>query len=159
MTKEVVTIITMKILNRKFHREYQELERYETGIILSGAEVKSIRSGRLKLDDAYVRILGSEAYLINAQIPLYEYARTPGYDPKRSRKLLLHKKELLRIKTKIASGSGLTLAPVSCYNKGSLIKVEIALVKGRKEIGKRKLEKKRDIEREQKREVKEYLKK
>ncbi len=148
----------MKIINRKFHREYQELEKFEAGIILSGGEVKSVRAGRLKLEDAYVKILGSEAYLINAQIPLYEYARTPGYDSKRSRKLLLHKKELLRIRTKIASGPSLTLAPVSCYNKGSLIKVEIALVKGRKEVEKRRLEKTRDIEREQKREVKEYLK-
>jgi SsrA-binding protein len=148
----------MKIINRKFHREYQALEKYEAGIVLSGAEVKSVREGRLQLEDAYVRILGSEAYLINANIPIYQYARSSNYDPKRSRKLLFHKKELLRLKVKIAQGGGLTLAPVSCYNKGGLIKVEVALVKGRKNIEKRKLEKKRDIEREEKREVKEYLK-
>lgn len=148
----------MKIINRKFHREYQELEKYEAGIVLYGAEVKSIRDGRLKLDDAFVKILGSEAYLINAQIPLYEYARIPGHDAKRTRKLLLHKKELIRLKTKIASSGGLTLAPVSCYNKGDLIKLEIALVKGRKDIEKRRLEKKRDIERQEKREVKEWMK-
>ncbi len=148
----------MKIINRKFHREYQELEKYEVGIVLYGAEVKSIRDGRLKLDDAFVKILGSEAYLVNAQIPLYEYARIPGYDSKRTRKLLLHKKELIRLKTKIASGGSLTLAPLSCYNKGDLIKLEIALVKGRKDIEKRRLEKKRNIERQEKREAKEYLK-
>lgn len=147
----------MKIINRKFHRDYQELEKYETGIVLNGAEVKSVREGRLKLEDSFVKILGSEAYLVNAQIPLYEYARIPGYDLKRSRKLLLHKKELLRLKTKIASGGSLTLAPVSCYNKGNLIKLEIALVKGRKNVEKRRLEKKRDIERQEKREVKEWM--
>ncbi len=149
----------MKIINRKFHREYQELEKYEVGVVLYGAEVKSIRDGRLKLDDAFVKILGSEAYLVNAQIPLYEYARIPDYDSKRTRKLLLHKKELIRLKTKIASGGSLTLAPVSCYNKGNLIKLEIALVKGRKDIEKRRLEKKRDIERQEKREAKEWMKK
>ena len=148
----------MKIINRKFHREYQELEKFETGIVLFGAEVKSIRDGRLKLDDAFVKILGSEAYLVNAQIPLYEYARIPGYDAKRSLKLLLHKKELIRLKTKIASGGSLTLAPVSCYNKGALIKLKIALVKGRKDIEKGRLEKKKDIERQEKREAKEWIK-
>lgn len=148
----------MKIYNKKFRREYQEIEKYETGIVLSGAEVKSARDGRMILDDAFVKIMGSEAYLINAQIPLYQYARIVDYDSKRSRKLLLHKKELLRLKTKIASGGGLTLAPVSCYNKGDLIKLEIALVKGRKDVEKRRLEKRRDIEREEKRELKEFMK-
>ncbi len=148
----------MRIINRKFHREYTELEKYETGIILSGAEVKSLREGRLQLEDAFVRLMGSEAYLINANIPIYQYARMSDYDPKRSRKLLLHKKELLRLKTKIAQGGGLTLAPVSCYNKGALIKLEIALVKGKRDIEKRKLEKKRDIERQEKRELKEWTK-
>ena len=147
----------MKILNRKFHRDYREIQKYEAGIVLTGAEVKSIRSGRLRIDDAFVRIIGSEAYLINADIPIYEFARNDAYESKRTRKLLLHKKELLKIKVKMASG-GLTLAPVSCYNKGPLIKLEIALVKGRKDIEKRKLEKKRDIRIREEREVKEYVK-
>lgn len=148
----------MKIINRKFHREYREIEKYEAGMVLSGAEVKSIRAGGLRIDDAFVRIMGSEAYLINAEIPIYKFARNnENYDSKRSRKLLLHKKELLKIKTKMASG-GLTLAPVSCYNKGPLIKLEIALVKGRKDIEKRKLEKERDIKIREEREAKEYVK-
>src|SRR3989304_8146979 len=145
----------MKIINRKFGREYQELEKYEVGVVLTGAEVKSIRSGRLRLDDAYVRIMADGgAYLINADIPIYEFARNPNYEAKRTRKLLLHKRELTRIKTKIASG-GLTLAPKSCYNKGPLIKLEIALVKGRRDLEKRKLEKKRDIKINEQREAKE----
>ena len=148
----------MKIINRKFHREYQELEKFEAGIALTGAEVKSIRAGRLRLDDAFVRLLGSEAYLINAEIPIYEYARNLNYESKRTRKLLLHKKELIRLKTKVASGSGLTVAPLSCYNKGSLIKVEIALVKSRRDIEKRKREKARDVKIATEREIKEYMK-
>jgi len=147
----------MKIINRKFNREYKKLETIEAGIVLTGAEVKSFRAGRLKLDDSFVKIMGNEAYLINAQISVYEYARAIEYDQKRTRKLLLHKKELLRLKTKMAS-AGLTLAPKSCYNKGPLIKLEIALVKGRKDLEKRKLEKKRDISRNEKREAKEFMK-
>ena len=147
----------MKIINRKFHRDYREIQKYEAGIVLTGAEVKSIRSGRLRIDDAFVRIIGSEAYLINAEIPIYEFARNSAYESKRSRKLLLHKRELLKLKVKMASG-GLTLAPVSCYNKGPHIKLEIALVKGRKDIEKRKLEKKRDIKIREEREIKEYVK-
>lgn len=149
----------MKIINRKFNREYREIEKYEAGISLIGSEVKSIRAGRIKLDDAFVRIMeDGSACLINAEIPVYEFARSQNYDPKRTRKLLLHKKELIRLKTKMTS-AGLTLAPKSCYNKGPLIKLEIALVKGRQDIEKRKLEKKRDIARNEKREAKEYLKK
>ena len=147
----------MKIINRKFHRDYREIEKYEAGIVLTGAEVKSIRSGGLRIDDAFVRIMGSEVYLINADIPIYKFARNDTYESKRSRKLLLHKKELLKLKVKMASG-GLTLALVSCYNKGPLIKLEIALVKGRKDIEKRKIEKKRDIKIREEREIKEYVK-
>lgn len=147
----------MKIINRKFHRNYREIEKYEAGIVLTGAEVKSIRSGGLRIDDAFVRIMGSEVYLINADIPIYKFARNDTYESKRTRKLLLHKKELLKLKVKMSSG-GLTLAPVSCYNKGPLIKLEIALVKGRKDIEKRKIEKKRDIKIREEREMKEYVK-
>ena len=147
----------MKIINRKFHRNYREIEKYEAGIVLTGAEVKSIRAGGLRIDDAFVRIMGSEVYLINAEISIYKFARNDTYESKRSRKLLLHKKELLKLKIKMASG-GLTLAPVSCYNKGHHIKLEIALVKGRKDIEKRKVEKQRDIKIREEREMKEYIK-
>ena len=147
----------MKIINRKFHRDYREIEKYEAGIVLTGAEVKSIRAGGLRIDDAFVRIMGSEVYLINAEISIYQFARNNTYEAKRTRKLLLHKKELLKLKVKIASG-GLTLAPVSCYNKGPHIKLEIALVRGRKDIEKRKVEKQRDIKIREEREAKEYVK-
>ena len=148
----------MKIINRKFNREYKEIEALEVGIVLTGAEVKSIRAGRIKLDDSFVRIMDDgSAYLINAEIPIYEFARNQNYEPKKTRKLLMHKKELLILRTKMTS-AGLTLAPKSCYNKGPLIKLEIALVKGRKDIEKRKLEKERDIKINEKREAKEFMK-
>ncbi len=148
----------MKIINRRFNRDYQKIESYEAGIILTGPEVKSIKEGRLKLEEAYVKIINNEAYLINAQIPLYQFANVENYDPKRTRKLLLKKKEITRLMTKIKSSPGLTITPVSCYNKGDLLKLEIALVRGRKEIEKKKLEKEKDIKREQEKEIKNYLK-
>ena len=113
----------MKIFNRKYRRDYQEIEKYEVGIALSGAEVKSVRAGRIRLEDSFVKILGSEVYLINAEISIYEFARPQGYDLRRTRKLLLHKKEIIRLKTKLASVGGLTIVPVSCYNKAGLIKL------------------------------------
>src|SRR3989338_3472544 len=148
----------MKIFNRKYRRDYQEIEKYEVGIALSGAEVKSVRAGRIRLEDSFVKILGSEVYLINAEISIYEFARPQGYDLRRTRKLLLHKKEIIRLKTKLALVGGLTIVPVSCYNKAGLIKLEIALAKGRRGLEKKKLEKAKDIKREEEREAKEYLK-
>ncbi|MBI4225872.1 SsrA-binding protein SmpB [Candidatus Roizmanbacteria bacterium] len=148
----------MKIFNRKFRRDYQEIEKYEVGIALTGAEVKSVRAGRIKLEDSFVKILGSEVYLLNAEIPIYEYARPQGYDLRRTRKLLLHKREIIRLKTKLASAGKLTIVPIACYNKASLIKLEIALAKGRRSPEKKKLEKARDVKRQEEREAKEYLK-
>ncbi|MBL7150823.1 SsrA-binding protein, partial [Candidatus Microgenomates bacterium] len=91
----------MKIVNRQAYHKYQILDRFEAGIKLTGPEVKSIRGGRIKLERAFVKIAGSEGYLANAHVPPYPYARQPGYDPNRSRKLLLHKKEIISLKSKI----------------------------------------------------------
>jgi SsrA-binding protein len=148
----------MRVSNRKFSREYQKLEEFETGIALIGAEVKSIRAGNIRLEESFAKIIGSEAFLINADVPVYPFSRPQGYDSKRTRKLLLHKKELLRLKVKIAGSPGLTIVPVACYNKGSLIKLQIALVKGRKETEKKKLDKAKDVKRQQEREIKEHMK-
>jgi SsrA-binding protein len=149
----------MKIINKKFHREYQELEKYEAGIVLSGSEVKSVKMGSLKLEDSFVKIIGNEAFLINADIPIYNFTRPQGYDSKRTRKLLLHKKEILKLQVKLAGASNLTVAPIACYNKGTMLKLEIALAKGRKDVEKKKLVKQRDVALEQKREAREYMKK
>ncbi|MCX7955670.1 MAG: SsrA-binding protein SmpB [Patescibacteria group bacterium] len=147
----------MKIVNKKFYHDYEEIESFEAGIVLTGAEVKSVKAGGLKLEDSYVKILSDGPYLINANIPNYKFNNEKNYNPTRSRKLLLKKKEILKIAVKMKAG-GLTIAPKSCYNKGRLLKLEIALARGRKDIEKRKLEKKKDIIREKEKEAKEYLK-
>lgn len=148
----------MRVFNRKYNRDYTEVESYEAGIALIGAEVKSAKAGHIKLEDSFVKLIGSEAFLINAEIQIYQFTRPQGYDPRRTRKLLMHKKELTRLRVKIASGGSLTLAPISCYNKGPLIKVQVALSKGRKDLEKKKLVKQRDIKVNQEREIKEYTK-
>lgn len=141
----------MKIVNRHATYDYNILETFEAGIILTGAEVKSVKGARMSLEGSYVKIIGSEIYLINAQIMPYPYARPEGYDPKRTRKLLLHKSEILKIKQKIQS-SALTLIPLECYNSHNFVKLKIALAKGKREYEKREKIKKRDIEREIRRE-------
>lgn len=148
----------MKIVNRKFGREYEELERFEAGIMLTGPEVKSIRAEKLKLDDAFVKIIGDELFLINAEIYPNQYAPADMQEPTRTRKLLLNKAEVTHILVKMKGGRGLTLAPVNCHTKGSLIKLDIALVRGRKDLEKRKREKARDMARNEKREAKEFTK-
>lgn len=148
----------MKIINRKFGREYEEIEQFEVGIMLTGPEVKSIREEKIKLDDSFVKLIGGELFLVNAEIYPYKYATPDTQQAKRSRKLLINKAELLRIQTKIRGGKGLTLAPLNVHTKGSLIKLDIALARGRKDLEKRKREKARDVSINQKREAKEYTK-
>jgi len=147
----------MKIVNRHFSRDYEKLESYEAGISLIGAEVKSIRAGNIRLENAFVRIVNEEALLVNADVPIYRFSRPQGYDPRRTRKLLLHHDQLVRLKTKIAGGNRLTIVPIACYSKGRLIKLEVSLCKGRGDIGKKKLEKERDIKREEEKKIKEYI--
>jgi len=142
----------MNVVNRRAFHDYEILETFETGLILTGAEVKSIRGGRISLEGSFVRILGSETYLVNAQIFPYPYARPENYDPKRTRKLLLHKKEIISLKTKIAS-SNLAVVPLECYFSHGIIKLKIGLAKGKKEYQKREKLRRRDIERETQREL------
>lgn len=146
----------MKVYNRNLNREYEVVEKYEAGVSLTGAEVRSVKEGNIKLDGAHIKILGNVVALINAQIPIYKYSRPEGYEPSRTRKLLLHKREILRLRTKLAGGGNLTIVPISCYNKKGLIKLEIALAKGRKIWEKKKVEKIRDEKRRVEKELKEY---
>jgi len=138
----------MKITNKRAFYDYQLLERIEAGINLNGAEVKAVRLGHADLTGSHVRIMGSEAYLINAKIFPYEYARPEGFDEKRTRKLLLHKKEIIALKSK-TEGQNLALVPVSLYTTKSFIKLEIALGKGKKQYDKKEAIKKKDIQREE----------
>jgi SsrA-binding protein len=133
----------MRILNRKAPYDYTILDRIEAGLSLVGSEVKSLRAGHGKLEGAYVKIASGEVYLINAEIMPYSYARPNGYDPKRTRKLLLHKKEVISLQSKLDSAK-LTLIPLSWYTKGPQIKLEIGLARGKKEYEKREKQKRED---------------
>ena len=146
-----------KITNQKAFYDYEIQERFEAGINLYGFEVKAIRMGHADLSGSFVRIMGSEAYLINAKIFPYEYARPENYDQKRTRKLLLHKKEIIALKSKSEAGK-LTLVPISLYNTHGFIKAEIALGKPKKQFDKREAIKKRDLTREIEENLKNSLK-
>ncbi|MBI4130221.1 SsrA-binding protein SmpB, partial [Candidatus Roizmanbacteria bacterium] len=137
----------MKIINRQARFEYHILDTLEAGIVLTGAEVKSIKNGRIQLSSSFIRIMSGEAYLINADIPVYEYAKQENYDSKRSRKLLLRKNQLISLSTKLDQQK-LTLVPVSCYTTRGLVKLEIGLGKRKQEKDKREEIRKRDLERE-----------
>lgn len=137
----------MKIANREAFYDYEILERFEAGISLTGAEVKAVRNGHVDLSGSFVRISGSEAYLVNAKIYPYKYARPEGYDERRTRKLLLHKREIIALKSKI-DGANLTLVPLSLYTKADLIKLGVGLGKGKKAFEKREATRRRDRQRE-----------
>src|SRR5579872_1275416 len=137
----------MKIFNRRASFDYELQDHYEAGINLLGAEVKAVRAGRADLTGSHVRLMGSEAYLIGASIFPYQYARPESYDERRTRKLLLHKAQILNFRHKM-DGGNLTLVPISVYTTGSLIKLEIALGKGKKQYQKKEAKKKRDLKRE-----------
>jgi len=147
----------MKVINRKIVRDYEILEKFEAGIVLNGQETKSVFLKQINLDASYVKLMSGEAKLINADIQKYKFALVDEYDPKRTRKLLLHKKEILKLQVKTAS-KGLSLVPVSCYNNGPYLKLEIALVRGRRDLEKKKIQIKQEIIRNEKRDMKEYLK-
>lgn len=148
----------MKVFNRAFERSYEKLESVEAGLVLTGPETKSVLLGRIMLDASYIKLTeDGEAYLVNADIPKYEYAHTKIHDAKRRRKLLLHRRELLKLQIK-SSVKGFSLIPVACYTKGRYIKLEIALARGRRDIEKKKIERKKEIVKQQKREAKEWMK-
>lgn len=137
----------MKIINKKAGFNYEIADKFEAGVVLTGAEVKSLFLGQASLDEAYVKIIDNEAFLVNAHIHPYSFADSRKIDPKRTRKLLLHKKELLALQNKMLQ-KNLTLIPLSWYNKGRQIKLEIALARGKKVWQKREAIKKADLARE-----------
>jgi len=136
-----------KIVNRRVNYDYQLLEKFEAGIVLTGPEVKSVKNGHLNLEEAFCQVKNGEIWLFNAHIHPYKFADTRSYNPRRPRKLLLHKSEILKLAQKTFQ-KGLTIVPFSCYTKGNKIKLEIALAKGKKKYEKREVIKKRDLERE-----------
>ncbi|MFR3727267.1 SsrA-binding protein SmpB [Lacrimispora sp.] len=137
--------------NKKAYHEYFIDEKYEAGIELAGTEVKSIRMGKCNIKEAFVRIDKGEVYVYGMNISPYEKGNIFNKDPLRIRKLLLHRAEIVKLDAKIAQ-KGYTLVPLQVYFKGSLVKVEIGLARGKKLYDKRediaKKDQKREIERE-----------
>lgn len=145
------------IRNKKATLNFEIIDKFEAGVELFGFEVKSIRNKRGSLDGSYVKIRGGEAFLVNAHIPSFQPTNSPeSFDPYRTRKLLLNKKELHEL-TEKEKERGLTLVPLSMYNKGRLIKLEFAVARGKKKYDKRQDIKRRDTERDIKREFKARL--
>ena len=139
--------------NKKAYHDYFLEEKYETGIALAGTEVKSLRMGKGSIKEAFVRIQDGEIYLYGMHISPYEKGNIFNKDPLRPRKLLMHRSEINKIAGKIKE-KGFTLVPVEVYFKGSLVKVEIALAKGKKLYDKRQDIAKKDMKREAERDFK-----
>lgn len=141
------------ISHKRARFDFEILETFEAGISLLGTEVKSIRGGQGKLEGAYVIIRGKEAFLVGASIPAFQKKNAgASYDPERPRKLLLTKKELVELEQK-SEKQGLTIVPIKLYNKGSRIKLEIAIARGKKKHDKRQSIKERDTMRDVAREL------
>lgn len=133
--------------NKKGLFDYEILEKYEAGLVLRGNEVKSIRNGNVSLKGSYVSLKDGELYLVKAHVSQYQYAApNKNYDPERRRKLLVHKREIESLIGKMKQ-KGLTLIPISLYNKNRRIKLEFALARGKKKHDKRQTIKKRDSDR------------
>ena len=133
--------------NRRARHDYQILERYEAGLVLTGDEVKSLRAGRASLTESFARIAGGEAWLEGMHVPAYEQGDKRRHLPLRPRKLLLHHREIDEI-TRATAEKGMTLVPVRLYYKNGRVKVAVSLAKGKKEYDKRETIKRREVDRE-----------
>jgi len=133
--------------NRKARHDFFLLESFEAGIVLQGSEIKSIRAGQISLKEAYIRVDGEQAWLVNAHIAPYDPASRQNHDPLREKKLLLHKKEIKKLWDEVRQ-KGTTIIPIKVYLSKGRAKVEIAVAKGKKKYDKRQALKKRDAQRE-----------
>jgi SsrA-binding protein len=147
------------IENRKARHEYMFLEKYEAGIELFGTEVKSLRAGKASLVDAFARVENGQVWLYNLHISPYDFGNINNHEEKRPRRLLLHKSEIVKLHAAVRE-KGLTLVPVRLYFSGALVKVELALARGKKLYDKRdsmaERDSKRQIERTMKERSREY---
>jgi SsrA-binding protein len=140
--------------NRKAFHDYEIMERVEAGISLTGTEIKSIRANGASIREAYARPLDGEMWLYGAHIAPYDAGSHMNHEPTRPRRLLLHKKQIRELAASMTE-RGLTLVPLNLYLKGGLAKVELGLVRGRKQYDKRQAIKKRDADREMQRALRE----
>ena len=142
--------------NRHAFHEYHILDKYEAGIALKGTEVKSVMSGRIQLKDSYVSVRDGEVWLLNAHISPYSHGNRENHDPLRTRKLLLHKREILKLE-KETTIKGMTLVITRVYLKNGRVKFEVGVAKGKKLYDKRETEMKRTIDKETRQQLKENL--
>ena len=133
--------------NKKAHHDYFILQKFEAGIALTGTEVKSLRAGRANLKDSYVTFQNGEAYLFGAHISPYSHGNLQNHEPERTRKLLLHRRELEKLHVEVTE-KGLTIVPLRLYFRGSKVKAEIAVVRGKKQYDKRETERTKEADRE-----------
>lgn len=134
------------IRNKKAYFDYEILETFQAGLALQGFEVKAVKSGKINLSGSFVIIRGGEAYLLNADIPPYQPKNTPlNYDSKRTRTLLLNKKEIARL-AGLTQQKGLTLIPLRVYTNRNLVKLEFGVCRGKKQYEKRETIKKREVQ-------------
>ncbi|MFZ2491553.1 MAG: SsrA-binding protein SmpB [Thermoanaerobaculia bacterium] len=133
--------------NKKAYHDYFVLQKIEAGLVLQGTEVKSLRDGRANLKDSYVIFKASEAFLFGAHISPYSHGNRENHEPERTRKLLLHGREIEKLRSQTVE-KGLSIVPLRLYFKGGKVKVEIALVKGKKQYDKRDTERAREADRE-----------
>lgn len=138
--------------NRRARHDYEILDTYEAGMVLEGSEVKSLREGKANLKDSFAYVKGGEVWLVGAYIAPYSYARGGGHDPERTRKLLLHRREIDRIAGKLAE-RGLTLVPLRIYFEEGKAKIELGLGRGKRTVDKRRTLKEREQQREMDRAV------
>lgn len=138
--------------NRKAFRDFHILEKLEAGIELRGTEVKSIRDGHIRIDEAYAHIENNQVEVLQMTIQPYSHGNVHNHSPTRPRRLLLHKKEILRLQSKIGE-KGLTLVPLKAYLKGGKVKIELALCKGKDTVDKRETLKKKTADLEARRAV------
>ena len=143
----------IEIKNKKAYFDYEILEEIECGVVLTGTEIKSIRNSNVNLKDSYAIIRNGEVYLLNMHISEYKEGNFFNHNETRTRKLLLHKKEILKLRDKIEL-NGNTLVPLKLYFKGNKVKILLGLAKGKKTYDKRETIKERDINREIKKELK-----
>ena len=142
------------VTNRAALHEYHILDRYEAGVALQGTEVKSVRAGQVQLKESYVAVRDGEAWLFNAHISPYAYGNRENHDPVRTRKLLLHRREIDKLAEE-ASTKGMTLVVTRLYLKSGRVKVEIGVARGKKLYDKRETEMRRTIDRETRAQLKE----
>ena len=143
----------MEILNRKARYDYEIEDTYEAGIVLTGTEIKSIRQGKANIKDSYAIIRNNEIFLINTHISLYDEGNRFNHEETRTRKLLLHKKEIYKLRDKLEI-EGYTLVPLKIYFVKGRAKVLIGVAKGKKNYNKKESIKERDIKREMERDIK-----